>query len=53
MEDSLKIIKNTDGSYTAEWHKDDPTWSFMNHLTSAEIQVMIQEAIKEEHNERL
>ena len=30
MNDSLKIIKNKDDSYTAEWDKEDPMWSFMN-----------------------
>ena len=50
MNDSLKIIKNDDGSYAAEWDKKDPTWKFLNHLTSAEIQVMIQQAIQESKN---
>jgi hypothetical protein len=50
MSDSLKIIKNEDGSYMAEWDKEDPTWNFMNNLTSKEIQVMIQQAIQESKN---
>ncbi len=50
MSDSLKIIKNKDDSYTAEWDKNDPTWKFLNHLTSAEIQVMIQQALEESKN---
>ena len=32
--DSLKINQNKDGSYTAEWDKQDPEWSWMNNLTS-------------------
>jgi len=48
MNDSLKIIQNKDGSYTAEWDKEDPMWSFMNSLTSAEIQVIIRQAIEED-----
>ena len=48
--DSLKIIQNKDGTYLAEWDKNDPTWKFLNHLTSAEIQVMIQKAIQESKN---
>jgi hypothetical protein len=51
MEDSLKIIQNTDGSYTCEWDKEDPNWKFLNNLTSAEIQVIIQEAIKDYEND--
>jgi hypothetical protein len=51
MEDSFKITQNKDGSYTAEWDKEDPNWCFMNSLTSAEIQVIIQQAIKDYENE--
>jgi hypothetical protein len=51
MEDSLKIIQNTDGSYTAEWDKEDPQWAFLNNLTSREIQVIIEQAIKDYENE--
>ena len=47
MNDSLKIIKNKDNSYTAEWDKEDPTWSWLNSLTSAEIQCIISQAIEE------
>jgi hypothetical protein len=50
MNDSLSITKNKDGSYMAEWDKKDPMWSFMNHLTSDKIQVMIQQAIRESKN---
>jgi hypothetical protein len=51
MEDSLKIIQNADGSYTAEWDKEDPQWKFLNNLTSREIQVIIEQAVKEYENE--
>ena len=46
MEDSLKFMKNEDGSFLVEWDKKDPKWSFLNGLTSKEIESMIQEAIK-------
>jgi hypothetical protein len=49
--DTLTIKQNSDGSYEINWDKEDPMWSFMNHLTSAEIQVMIQQAIKEHLND--
>jgi hypothetical protein len=50
--DSLRIIQNKDGSYTCEWDKEDPTWSWLNSLTSAEIQVIIQQAIQEDLKDR-
>ena len=46
--DSLKIIQNADGTFQMEWDKKDPTWAFLNHLTSSEIQVIMEQAIKEE-----
>ena len=50
MEDSLKITENADGTFTMDWDKEDPKWSWMNSLTSAEIQVIMEQAIKEELN---
>ena len=49
--DSLKIIENADGSFTMDWDKEDPKWSWMNSLTSAEIQVIVQQAVKEHLND--
>ena len=43
--DSLKINQNKDGSFTAEWDKQDPEWKWMNNLTTEEIQVIIEKAI--------
>jgi hypothetical protein len=45
--DSLKITQNDDGSYEMSWDKKDPTWSFLNHLTSAQIQIIMKEAIQD------
>ena len=42
---SLKINQNKDGSFTAEWDKQDPEWKWMNNLTTEEIQVVIEKAI--------
>ena len=50
-DDSLKIHQNEDGSYSIEWDKEDPNWKFLNGLTSKEIQVMIEEAIKDYLND--
>ena len=47
MNDSLKITQNEDGSYEMSWDKKDPTWEFLNHLTSAQIQVIMKEAIQD------
>ena len=50
--DSLKIIEQPDGSFQMEWDKEDPKWKFLNGLTSAEIQVIMKQAINEELQNR-
>jgi len=45
--DSLKITKNEDGSFTLDWDPQDPNWKWLNGLTSKEIQVIMEQAIKE------
>jgi hypothetical protein len=45
--DSLKFTKNEDGSYTMDWDKEDPNWKWLNGLTSKEIQVIVEQAIKD------
>ncbi len=50
MEDSLKVTKNKDGSFTFDWNKDDPNWKWMNNLTSKEIQIIVQQAIQDATN---
>ena len=50
--DSLKINQNNDGSFTAEWDKNDPEWSFLNGKTSKEIQEMIENLLQAD-NERI
>jgi hypothetical protein len=49
--DSFRISQNSDGSYTAEWNKEDPNWSWLNQFTSKELQIIIQQAIKDYQNE--
>lgn len=46
-EDTLKITQNEDGTFTMDWDKEDPKWSWLNGLTSKEIQVIVEQAIKE------
>ena len=50
--DSLKINQNSDGSFTAEWDKQDPNWKWMNNLTTEEIQSIIEKAINLDQNGR-
>ena len=45
--DSLKINQNEDGTFTLECDKDDPKWSFLNGMTSKEIQTIIEQAVKD------
>ena len=49
--DSLKVLQNEDNTFTLEWDKEDPRWSFLNNLTSKEIQTLVEEAVKEGLNE--
>ena len=43
---SLNINQNKDGTYTIEWDKNDPEWSWMNNLTSKEVQGIMEKAIQ-------
>ena len=51
--DSLKIHQNEDGSFSIEWDKQDPNWKFLNDLTSKEIQVIMEQAIKCDNERRI
>ena len=51
--DSLKIHQNEDGSFSMEWDKQDPNWKFLNNLTSKEIQVIMEQAIKYDNERRI
>ena len=44
--DTLKISENADGSFTMDLDKEDPNWSWMNSLTSKEIQIIMEQAIQ-------
>jgi hypothetical protein len=50
MEDTFRVIQNEDGSFSAEWDKNDPKWCFLNNLTSKEIQIIMEQAIKDFNN---
>lgn len=51
MNDSLKVTQNEDGSFTLDWDKEDPQWSWMNNLTSKELQEIVEQVIREDANE--
>ena len=51
MNDSLKVTQNEDGSFTLDWDKQDPEWSWMNNLTSKELQEIVEQVIREDANE--
>ena len=51
MSDSLKVTQNKDGSFTLDWDKEDPEWSWMNNLTSKELQDIVEQVIREDANE--
>ena len=50
--DSLKINQNEDKTFSIEWDKQDPNWKFLNNLTSKEIQVIMEQAIQYDKNDR-
>ena len=50
ISNSLKVEQNQDGSFTLEWDKEDPQWSFLNGLTSKEITAIIEKAISMDEN---
>ena len=43
---SLNINQNKDCTYTIEWDKNDTEWSWMNNLTSKEVQGIMEKAIQ-------
>jgi hypothetical protein len=49
--DTFRIIKNDDGSFSAEWDRNDPKWAFLNGLTGSEIQVILKQAIEDFEND--
>jgi hypothetical protein len=52
QKDSLSITENADGTFTMDWDKNDQKWNWLNSLTSKEIQVIVEQAIKEELQNR-
>ena len=52
-DDGLKITQNEDDTFTLEWDKEDPKWSFLNGLTSKEITAIIEQAVLMDKNESL
>ena len=46
-QDSLTVNKNEDGSFTLEWDRQDPNWMWLNDLTTEELEVIMEQAMKE------
>ena len=47
VNDSLKISQNEDGTFSMEWDKEDPKWKWLNGLTSKEVSIIMEQAIKD------
>ena len=45
--DSLKITQNEDGSFTMDWDPQDSKLTWLNGLTQKEVQVIMEQAIKD------
>ena len=50
--DSLTVNQNEDGSFTCEWDRNDPNWKWLNDLTSKEIEVIMEQAIKYDNEQQ-
>ena len=51
MADSLKVSKNLDGTYSVEWDPQDLEWQFLNKFTSKEVQIFIQQAMRDQQHD--
>jgi hypothetical protein len=45
---TIQVRQLKDNSYELQWDKQDPEWKFLNHLTSKELQIIIEQAIRED-----
>ena len=52
LKNPKKADLNKDGSFTLEWDKQDSNWKWLNNLTTEEIQVIIDQAIQYDKNDR-
>lgn len=43
--DTLNIERNPDGSFSLMWDPKDPNWSWLNDLTSEQVQGIVEEAL--------
>lgn len=51
INDSLKVHQNEDGTFSLEWDKQDPKWSWLNGMTSKEISGIVKKSIEEQQND--
>ena len=46
IDDGLKVIENSDATFTVEWDPCDSRWSVLNGMTSEQLGDMIMEQVK-------
>lgn len=44
--DSMKVTENQDGTFTLEWDPDDAKWSWLNGLTEEQVQIIMEQAMR-------
>lgn len=45
--DTMKVSQNEDGSFSIEWHPDDPKWAWLNGMTQEQVQIILEKAIED------
>ena len=43
----MDVKQKEDGSFQIEWDREDPQWSWLNGLTSEQIQCIMEAAIRD------
>lgn len=46
-EDSLKVTQLEDGTFSFEWDKNDPKWSWLNDISQEEFSEFVHTAIQQ------
>lgn len=43
----MDVKEQEDGSFVIEWNPEDPQWSWLNGLTSEQIQCIMEQAVRD------
>ena len=43
--DTLTVKENEDGTFTMEWDREDPVWSWLNALSEEEISKILRDHV--------